>query len=63
MTHLLFHLSRRHLGACGPGARFLAPVGAVARRARHWFSGHLPAIEFISQAEEDRRLEELQNRR
>ena len=63
MTHLLLHLSRRRPSASGPGTRRLAPVGAIARRARDWFSVHLPAIEFISQAEEDRRIEELQNLR
>lgn len=58
MTHLLSHFSR-----LAGGGGFLAPVGAAARRARDWFADRLPAIEFISQAEEDRRLDELQNRR
>lgn len=60
MTHLMSHLSRRRLAG---GGSFLAPVSAVARRTRGWISAHLAAIEFISQAEEDRRLEELQNLR
>lgn len=38
-------------------------LGSSLGRARAWLRARLPAIQFVSQAEEDRRLEELQRLR
>ena len=52
MTHRILHLGRRPFGA-------VSRVAAAAGRGFARLSARLPAVEFISQAEEDRRLEEL----